>query len=287
MGDATLRSVTISHNFGSAEGDGVGGGGILNAGTMTLSNSTVSDNGSADGGGIFNTGTLTVTNSTISSNTGGVGGIFNQATLTLANSTIAANRYGGLASFNFGSVFPVHVKNSIIAENGASTTSDCFSMSGIASDGYNLIGTSDDCKWNAATGDQVGTIAMPVYPQLGPLHENGGATFTHALLSGSPAIDAGSPDCPPPSADQRGVTRPQGAACDIGAYEFAPTRCVGDCDRSGAVTVDEIVRSVDIALGNSALSGCPAIDGNNDGQVTVDELVVAVNNALNGCSASP
>lgn len=56
-------------------------------------------------------------------------------------------------------------------------------------------------------------------PKLGPLQNNGGFTATHALLPGSPAIDAGSPDCPPLAIDQRGVARPQGPACDIGAYE--------------------------------------------------------------------
>ena len=54
---------------------------------------------------------------------------------------------------------------------------------------------------------------------LGPLADNGGPTETHDLLPGSPAIDAGSPGCPPPDTDQRGVARPQGVACDIGAVE--------------------------------------------------------------------
>lgn len=61
--------------------------------------------------------------------------------------------------------------------------------------------------------------------------------------------------------------------------------CVGDCDGDGFVTVDEIVRMVNIALGQQPLSVCPAADGNGDGQVTVDEIVRAVNNALNGCGA--
>src|SRR5262249_30039488 len=61
-------------------------------------------------------------------------------------------------------------------------------------------------------------------PMLGPLQDNCGPTMTLALLPGSPAIDAGSPSCPPPSVDQRGTPRPQpsGGRCDIGAYELAP-----------------------------------------------------------------
>ena len=66
------------------------------------------------------------------------------------------------------------------------------------------------------------TLPLPnTNPDLGPLADNGGPTFTHALLAGSPAIDTASDDCPPPITDQRGVTRPQGPACDIGAYELA------------------------------------------------------------------
>jgi hypothetical protein len=56
---------------------------------------------------------------------------------------------------------------------------------------------------------------------LGPLADNGGPTLTHALLAGSPAIDAAD-DAICPATDQRGTVRPQGAACDVGAYEFVP-----------------------------------------------------------------
>lgn len=59
--------------------------------------------------------------------------------------------------------------------------------------------------------------------------------------------------------------------------------CTGDCDNSGTVTVDEIVRMVNIALGQQPITNCPAADSNGDGSVTVDEIVKAVNNALNGC----
>ena len=61
--------------------------------------------------------------------------------------------------------------------------------------------------------------------------------------------------------------------------------CVGDCNEDNSVTVDELVRGVNIALGNSELSGCPLLDASGDGQVTIDEVVRAVNAALVGCSA--
>jgi hypothetical protein len=81
--------------------------------------------------------------------------------------------------------------------------------------GYNLA--DDDSCGFTAPGDLVVADAM-----LGPLQDNGGPTETHDLLAGSPAIDAGSVDCPPPATDQRGAARPQGAACDIGAVEYVP-----------------------------------------------------------------
>lgn len=65
---------------------------------------------------------------------------------------------------------------------------------------------------------------------LGPLDDDGGPTPTHALLVGSPAVDGVGSGCPPPAADQRGVTRPQGARCDIGAFELLqnePPDCSG------------------------------------------------------------
>ncbi|MFI5399240.1 MAG: choice-of-anchor Q domain-containing protein [Candidatus Binatia bacterium] len=63
----------------------------------------------------------------------------------------------------------------------------------------------------------------------------------------------------------------------------SPISCVGDCNRAGSVTVDEILTMVNIALGNSPISDCLPGDANNDGQITVDEILTAVNNALNGC----
>jgi streptogramin lyase len=62
-----------------------------------------------------------------------------------------------------------------------------------------------------------------------------------------------------------------------------PPACVGDCNGDQSVTVDELLRMVNIALGNAPLSACEPGDGNGDGQITVDEILVAVNNALNGC----
>jgi predicted outer membrane repeat protein len=95
-----------------------------------------------------------------------------------------------------------------------------------ASDGYNLIGDGSGGEFaNGVGGDKVGAAASPLDARLAPLANNGGPTQTHALLSGSPAIDAANPAAPGsggnacPPADQRGVARPQGPRCDIGAFE--------------------------------------------------------------------
>lgn len=66
----------------------------------------------------------------------------------------------------------------------------------------------------------------------------------------------------------------------------AQTGCAGDCDASGEVTVDEIVRAVNIALGALAVDQCPAIDFTRDGEVTIDEILAAVNLAIGGCASN-
>jgi hypothetical protein len=91
----------------------------------------------------------------------------------------------------------------------------------LVSGGYNLIGDSSGSTafTNGVNGDQVGSAASRLDPKLGALATNGGPTQTHAPLAGSPAIDAGPLAPCPTAADQRGVARPQGLRCDIGAVE--------------------------------------------------------------------
>jgi hypothetical protein len=223
-GTLTLTDSTVSGNVAYYL---LAGGGILNKGTATLINTTVSGNDvtNAGGGGIRNypSGIMTLANSTVSGNDGDFapGGILNEGMLTLTNSTVSgnSNRYGfdgvyanGIRSASIGQTQSI---NSIIAAN-SNTNYGIENCSGpFVSNGNNL---SDDTTCFAAAGtDLVVADAM-----LGPLQDNGGPTETHDLLDGSPAIDAGSPDCPPPATDQRGVARSQGAGCDIGAVEFVP-----------------------------------------------------------------
>jgi predicted outer membrane repeat protein len=212
-----IDATTFSANNASAGG----GGGIYNlTGNDTVTRSTFTGNSARRGGGInVQGGFVTVTNSTFDSNTASVG--FGSAidqeggTVRLIASTVARNTSFGAALASAGKFL---VGNSIVAQNsaGPGTSPD---VSGTFTDlGYNLIGINTGSTSFTASTDQVGTTATPINPLLGTLASNGGPTQTDALLTSSPAIDAGNPALGLPT-DQRGITRPQGAAPDIGAYE--------------------------------------------------------------------
>ncbi len=200
----------------------------------TILNSTLYDNTASDGdGGAIRSVdvAITIANSTLSNNSaidspfgffGGDGGAIgisgsgsNKALITNTTvfSNFAASNGGGVQS-DSGSGSG-SIKNTIIANNVAITGTNC-SLAGVTSNGNNIdSGTS--CSFSAS-GDLSNTN-----PLLGPLANNGGVTLTHAPLPGSPAINAAdSAACaadPINNADQRGVLRPQGDLCDIGAME--------------------------------------------------------------------
>ncbi|MBK9923775.1 MAG: sortase [Anaerolineales bacterium] len=207
VGTTTVTNSTISGNSA-----GFVGGGIRNLnGITTVTNSTISGNSAIFGGGIVNAGTLTVTNSTISSNSvsNSGGGIDNNSgTTTVTNSTISgnsANIGGGINNFGM-----LNFANTIIANS--TSGGDCANANTIGTDTNNLV--EDNSCSPLLSGD----------PNLGPLANNGGPTQTHALLASSPAIDAGNnttcTNAPVNDKDQRGVSRPQGTGCDVGAFEY-------------------------------------------------------------------
>jgi hypothetical protein len=216
----TLNNCTISGNTGAV------GGGIFNIrGELTLNSSTVSGNRGRGGGGIFNLdGTVSLTNSTLSGNVGilsggGIGNNSGQVRIThstISNNTVEIANGGGIVNDNG----TVQLEQSIVAGNTAfdAVSADCSSFnSALESLGGNLVSVGTGCP-TGGSGDQTIDPAGVFMMVLGPLQDNGGSTATHALPSGSPAIDAAS-TCPPPTADQRGITRPQGVRCDIGAFE--------------------------------------------------------------------
>ncbi len=190
----TLTADTFTGNSAVTEG-----GGIASFGTMSLSTSTLYNNsaGTGGGGGVQNTGTITITSSTIASNTAPNGADVHSFTDTTHQPGVT-----GLAM-------------SIVS--GGSPGANCSGTNPMTDNGYNLD-SGNSCGF--ASHALVNTD-----PMLGALASNGGPTQTMAVLAGSPAIDAipsATSGCTG-TTDQRGVSRPQGSGCEIGAFEVDTT----------------------------------------------------------------
>jgi hypothetical protein len=226
---------TVSGNANLRGGTTVAGGIALVAGAVpsNIVNSTVSGNSVAptatttsSAGGVIAVATgLNMTDATVSGNTSGaasaassVGGISSiSGAMTVTNATIAENTAtgppasaGNLAAIASGTRT---LGNTIIASGSGGLGGNCVGT--FTSEGGNIESTNQ-CGLSTALGDQPSTN-----PLLGPLQDNGGPTPTRAIGPGSPALDnARAAFCP--ATDQRGVTRPQGRGCDVGAFEFGP-----------------------------------------------------------------
>ncbi len=270
LGDLTMKNCIVSGN-GSHDFTG----GIVCAANTSITKSAIKNNGSGEIGGLEVTGGIAVvTDSCITSNGSAIygpgGGIVNRATLYLTNCTVSGNRSDqgqGSAIVNRGNLTAVNctivsnlvtypstgaavsnypsavffAKNSLIANNLAGTAKPVapgIDFAGILnSGGCNLIRLT-----NAVTviiGDPSGNI-YGRDPLLGPLVNNGGLTLSHALLPGSPALDAGN-SSGAPGTDQEGLSRPQGQNVDIGAFEAICAQCgpllITQCHRNSDGTV--------------------------------------------------
>jgi hypothetical protein len=246
-GTLTIADSTVSGNTNTGGSVAIGGGIAAFKTTTVISSSTVSGNVASEvgtgtvgeGGGIIQfQGSLSLLNSTIAANSAAGefaegGGLQAQETSVAAtNSTIAANVVSGATAAG-GNLLArekatVKPQNTIIAGGTGANGANCSvqSESAIQSQGHNLD-SLDECSFTA-TGDLVNAD-----PLLAPLANNGGATQTMALASASPAIDAADGAACPPT-DQRGVLRPAGAGCDIGAFELAtPTATSGQASGVG------------------------------------------------------
>jgi hypothetical protein len=245
----TLSSVSATGNLASAAGGDAAGGGIsrgggfyleLEGGSASISaltmagNSALAPGGTGAGGGIAEGGglrvfteiPLTITNATVTGNTssgagtplgeGEGGGIWTSGSgpgvTTIVSSTLDANMSVGDPKGGGGGNLEgeAKVRDTIISGgSGPATRQNCGDP--VQSLGNNLE-DRNECGLTGP-GDKIN-----MNPQLGPLQANGGALMTQAIAQGSPAVDAGA-SCP--ATDERGIARPQGAACDIGAYELA------------------------------------------------------------------
>ncbi|WP_138499256.1 Calx-beta domain-containing protein [Nostoc sp. PA-18-2419] len=242
-GTLIATNSTISNNQA-----GVYGGGISTIdGSVTLINTTVSGNNAGNGGGIRSNATsVALLNTTVSGNSadskgGGIyastDGVFNLINSTVTNNTAVstASGYGGGGIYSLSAT--VNLKNTIVAGNTNSNAPDLLSstLSSALFNGNNnnLIGSLTGAKGTVGTGTDI----VKPNPGLGPLQNNGGLTLTHALLPGSPAINAGNNSLIPTDTedldgdgdtaepipyDQRSLTRIVGGTVDIGAFEVQP-----------------------------------------------------------------
>lgn len=291
------------------------GGGIYASEPLTVSQSTIAENSaSGSGGGVYFTGSadpLLIESSTFTKNSAGTeggglwsdtdrngagvglirsstfsgntaieegGGIRNWiGALTIEHSTITANtaadnQGSGISSYGLNDT-RTELYSTIVAGNyGSDVDANPQNVNSFGSAGYNLIGTGNAAANFTLPGDQSGITS----PKLGPLGDNGGPTFTHALLPGSPAIDAGelSPTSPP-TTDQRGAVRIVDGdqntlvQIDIGAYELQqPIDLIrGDYNQNGVVDAADYTVWRD-SLGDSV----PAFTGaDGDGNGIVDQ----------------
>ncbi len=218
----SILNSTLADNEASAL-TGMGGGIYNNGGSVSITNSTLNGNHAASGGAIYsNTGYLAITNSTLSGNNAlsNGGGIYSTGYITLYNATVAYNVAGVDGGGIYTQNVTLYLRNSILAENTASENGpECY-VNTVTTSGYNLVGNTSACGIFPWTGDLTNVGA-----ELGPLQDNGGPTYTHALLPGSLAINHGNRNgCSGSSTelltDQRGM--PRSGRCDIGAFEWQP-----------------------------------------------------------------
>jgi CSLREA domain-containing protein len=313
----TVTNSTFSGNSAFNNFYATYGGSIYNLSSLTVTNSTFSGNTANYGGGIDNLGTATVTNSTFSNNESGFGGILNSGVLSVTNSTFFGNLAvdgGGIANLGTATVAnstfsgnivsttsdgggiyngtggSLTLNNSILA-NSTSTnstpTDDCYSTYlGTVSGTNNLI------ELDGSGGNVCGTTG-PIHsdPDLGTLT---GSPAYFPIQPNSPAFDAGDDAicaaAPVGNTSQNGATRPQGAHCDIGSYEFADTTpptvfsiTRADINPTSAavihftVTFSEAVTGVDAADFNMTSTGtisAPSVSGVSGGPKT---YTIAVN----------
>ena len=296
FGTTTITNSTIDGNSaGSSNSALARGGGLALGGTVTIVGSTISNNvGVGVAGGIYAgddttsgccAATIRIVNSTLSGNVAryynsgtpqyfpGVGAAIGikRSALVLEDTTITANvaqtnptggAEGVAGGISMGYEGTLEIRRSIVAGNTA--RNQCSFETIVVTGSASITG---DCG--------VGSGADPI---LGPLADNGGSTLTHALLAGSPAIDAAGGSCP--ATDQRGIARPQGAACDIGSFELGAASPldldIGNCDDPALATLVQVDGSLTLSDPSCPTLSLPGLDSVGGDMVVTGNPTVTV-----------
>jgi CSLREA domain-containing protein len=310
-GDVTLTSTTVSGN--STAGEFARGGGIISAGDITLTNSTVSGNTTSGvfswGGGLYVVGDLVLEQSTISGNsttgnTAYAGGAYSRGLTTISNSTVTDN-HALAATSDGGGILnrreTTHITNSIVTGNTAGLgTNDIFHNNETLTVNFSLIGTGVSPD-SGTSGNNIVTND----PMLGPLDDNGGPTQTHALLFGSPAINAGDNSLSVDAngsrltSDQRGLgfDRIDSGSVDIGAYEVQiqnfPTVLIVDSTEDGTdgdystgqFTLREAIEAANFLPGADTITFAATVSGSTIA-LTEGELLIGDDLTITGPGTS-
>jgi len=307
----TISGVTLTNGHNPNPGGFGWGGGVLNRGTLTLTDVTLSGNYAPYGGAIFNysnSSGLIVRNSTLSGNSADYGGaIWNNpnALATVVSSTFsgnsATNDGGGIAnndgflSISFstfsGNVAaqggalagPYTVKNTLLANSLAGGNCRNLSARPSISAGHNISDDTSCSAYFTASGD---LNAIPAGLDPSGLQDNGGPTQSLALLAGGPAVDAiplnACTDAigGPVSTDQRGVARPQASACDIGAFEYSERQ--KDQTITFGPLSDKQYGDLSLSIVASATSGLP-VTFTATGECSLSDAVITLRH-VGSCS---
>jgi len=277
--DGTLEifDSNIDNNFGDQSL-------IESNGVIRIGGTSITDN-DVDGAIVENSGLTEIINSTVSGNEAGfglndpnfAGAISNTGLMRLTTSTIANNTHPGAGNNQLGNSGELTISNSILS--GVEGGTECSGVSPVQSFGHNLH-TDGTC------GDPQQTDIPFGNPGLLELADNGGPGKTHALQAGSDAIDAGNCGDGALSKDQRGIARPQGNGCDIGAFELvavgsADTGNETDVGTAGNIDSDSEASNANNSPVIVAENSADATDASNDGTENSSD---ATDNSANGAS---